>query len=204
MRIFVKICGLSTPDSVATAVEAGVDALGFVFAQSPRRVTPAEAVRLCRDVPEALRRVAVMHHPGDEEWQVVRALFRPDWLQTDARDFATLNPGSDVKRIPVYRDGDELPDAASLGGDEVLLYESAHSGAGQLADLERAAALARRAKLIVAGGLDPDNVGAVIARVRPFGVDVSSGVESSRGQKDPARIRAFVAAVREAEKTYAD
>lgn len=204
MRIFVKICGFTTPDAVAVAVAAGVDALGFVFAQSPRRVTPAEAVRLCRDVPDAIRRVAVMHHPEDEEWQAVRALFRPDWLQTDAVDFAGLNPGSDVQRIPVYRDGDELPDASALGEDDVLLYESAHSGTGQRADLERAATLARRARVIVAGGLDPDNVGRVIARVRPFGVDVSSGVESSRGRKDPARIRAFVAAVREAEKAYAD
>lgn len=204
MRLFVKICGFTTPDAVAAAVEAGADALGFVFAQSPRQVTPAEALRLCRDVPEAVRRVAVMRHPEDGQWQAVRTLFRPDWLQTDAADFARLNPGAGVKRIPVYRDGDELPAAAALGEDDVLLYESAHSGTGQLADLDRAAALARRARVIVAGGLDPDNVGEVIARVRPFGVDVSSGVESSRGRKDPARIRAFVAAVREAEKAYAD
>lgn len=204
MRIFVKICGFTTPDAVAAAVEAGADALGFVFVQSPRQVTPAEAARLCRDVPEAVRRVAVMRHPEDAEWQAVRALFRPDWLQTDAADFAMLNPGAGVKRIPVYRDGDELPDPSMLGDDDLLLYESAQSGTGQLADLERAAALARRARVIVAGGLDPDNVAGVIARVRPFGVDVSSGVEKSRGRKDPARIRAFVAAVREAEKAYAD
>jgi len=204
VRIFVKICGFTTPDTVAVAVEAGVDALGFVFAQSPRQVTPAEAARLCRDLPEPIRRVAVMRHPAGPEWQAVRALFRPDWLQTDAVDFATLNPGPGVRRIPVYRDGDELPGPGMLADDDVLLYESAQSGTGQLADLERAAALARRARVIVAGGLDPANVAEVIARVRPFGVDVSSGVESSRGRKDPARIRAFVAAVREAEKAYAD
>jgi len=204
MHIYVKICGLSTRDAVAAAVEAGADALGFVFAESPRRVTPAEAAKLCREVPDALDRVAVMLHPSQEELQRVLTLFRPDLLQTDAEDFATIKPGPGVRALPVWRDSGTLPDPASLNPEGMLLYESATSGSGRLADPARAAALARQARVLLAGGLDPDNVAEVIARVRPFGVDVSSGVESSRGKKDPARIRAFLAAVREAEKNHAD
>ena len=80
----------------------------------------------------------------------------------------------------------------------MVLFEAARSGQGERADWERAAALAARTHLILAGGLTPENVGEAIRRVRPFGVDVSSGVESAPGVKDPARIAAFVAAARAA------
>ncbi|MCC5793765.1 MAG: phosphoribosylanthranilate isomerase [Chromatiales bacterium] len=201
MHVFVKICGLKTREAVAAAVEAGADALGFVFAESPRRVTPAEAARLCREVPDDIVRVAVMRHPKLQEWESVAALFPPDWLQAEAGDFALLNPSPNIRRIPVYRDGGELPTV--IGTDELVMYEAAESGVGQLPDLERAAELATRVRLLLAGGLNPENVGEVISRVKPWGVDVSSGVEASRGHKDPERIRAFVAAVREAEKLHA-
>jgi phosphoribosylanthranilate isomerase len=199
VRIFVKICGFTTPDAVAVAVAAGVDALGFVFAQSPRRVTPAEAVRLCRDVPDAIRRVAVMHHPEDEQWQAVRALFRPDWLQTDWQDYASLELAPGVGRLPVYRDAALPADFDTAGLPGRMLFEGGESGSGRPADWALAARCAAASQLVLAGGLAPGNVAEAVRRVRPWGVDVSSGVESAPGVKDPARIRAFIEAARAAE-----
>ena len=91
--MFIKICGLSTPDAIATAVDAGADALGFVFAASPRRVSPDQARELCRNLDDKIVRVAVMRHPGAAEWEEVRNVFAPDWLQTDAEDFGQLDLG---------------------------------------------------------------------------------------------------------------
>jgi len=202
MRVFVKICGLSTPRSVAAAVVGGADAVGFVFAESPRRVTPVRARELCADLSPVMVRVAVMRHPTPAEWQAVADGFAPDWLQTDANDFAGLAVAEHFGRLPVYRDT-HLPDD-SVTGEEPVLFEAGVSGAGQLADWGRAAELARGRKLVLAGGLTPDNVGDAIATVRPWGVDVSSGVESRRGVKDAGRIAAFIQAVREAELAHAD
>ena len=198
----MKICGLSTPRAVAAAVTAGADAVGFVFAESPRRVTPRRARDLCAGLSPVMVRVAVMRHPAPAEWQAVAEEFAPDWLQTDADDFAALAVTDRFGRLPVYRDT-RLPDD-TVGGEEPLLFEAGVSGAGQLADWDRAAQLARSCKLVLAGGLTPDNVGDAIAAVRPWGVDVSSGVESKRGVKDVGRIAAFIQAVRVAELAHAD
>ena len=203
MSLLVKICGLRSPDAVAAAVDAGADALGFVFAESPRRVTPAEAARLCDGLPGGVLRVAVMRHPQAEEWQAVQSGFRPDWLQTDAGDFDALGLDASVRPMPVYRDTPELDEREAARVPQ-LLFEAADSGRGQKPDWQRAARLAQSTRLMLAGGLDPDNVAAAIAAVRPWGVDVSSGVESSRGVKDSARIAAFVAAARAMEQEYAD
>jgi phosphoribosylanthranilate isomerase len=198
-RLFVKICGLATAEAVQAAVAAGADAVGFVFAPSPRQVTPAQAVALAATLPAGVLRVAVMRHPAVGEWEEVARVFRPDWLQTDAGDFAALPALDGIGRLPVYRDVPGL-DAAALDGTAQALFEAAVSGAGLAPDWPRAAELARRTRLVLAGGLDADNVGAAIARVRPWGVDVSSGVESAPGRKDPEKITAFVAAVRRAER----
>jgi phosphoribosylanthranilate isomerase len=191
--MFVKICGMNSPEAVAAAVEAGADALGFVFAESPRQVTVAQAKGLCAGLPPNVVRIAVMRHPHKEHWQRVVETFEPNWLQTDAEDFRwiTLPPG--CQALHVYRDTNapadsDLPDR--------LLYEGTHSGSGLVADWDEAHGLARVAEVILAGGLTVDNVGDAIRFVRPWGVDVSSGVERERGVKDPARIKEFVARVR--------
>jgi phosphoribosylanthranilate isomerase len=199
MRVFVKICGLTTADALRAAIEAGADAVGFVFAASPRRLTAAAAAELSALVPAGILRVAVMRHPLPGEWDEVASVVRPDWLQTEAEDFATLDLPVGVERLPVYRDLPGL-DSAALAREDRALFEAPASGTGQAPDWDRAAQLAGMTRLVLAGGLHPDNVGAAIRRVRPWGVDVSSGVESSRGVKDPARIAAFVAAVRQAER----
>jgi phosphoribosylanthranilate isomerase len=194
MSLFVKICGLRRAADVQAAVAAGADALGFVFAPSPRRVTPQEAAALARDVPPTVLRVAVMRHPAPAEWREVESVFRPDVLQTDAQDFARLEVPPGIERWPVLRDDEKV--AESPPGR--FVYEAADSGRGARADWDTAAALARRGRLILAGGLDSGNVAEAVRRVAPFGVDVSSGVESSPGVKDAERIRAFVAAARAA------
>jgi phosphoribosylanthranilate isomerase len=199
MRVFVKICGLRTAEAVRAAIEAGADAVGFVFAPSPRQVTAAEAARLAEAVPAGILRVAVMRHPTVAEWATVAELARPDWLQTDAADFAGLRLPADVEALPVYRDLPAL-DSAALGRETRALFEAADSGVGSAPDWERARRLAGLTRLVLAGGLHPGNVADAVRRVRPWGVDVSSGVESGRGIKDPAKIAAFVEAVRRAEQ----
>lgn len=204
MRVFVKICGLSTPRAVATAIDAGADAVGFVFAESPRQVTPKRARQLCAGLSPVVIRVAVMRHPAAAEWQAVATGFEPDWLQTDAADFDGLDVPERFGRLRVYRDSDAPKTGAALAVDEPFLFEAAVSGEGARADWRRAAGLARGRQLVLAGGLTPDNVGEAIATVRPWGVDVSSGVESKRGVKDVGRIAAFLQAVREAERAHAN
>ena len=198
MAIFVKICGLTTEADVVAAVEAGADALGFVFAESPRRVTVERAAALTRDVPASIVRVAVMRHPTPAEWQEVESGFRPDWLQTDVADFDRLDRGTGVERMPVYRDSPAL-DEDQVAREQRVLFEAASSGIGERADWALAARLAVATRLMLAGGLDPDNVADALRQVRPWGVDVSSGVERRRGVKDPNKIAAFVNAVRELE-----
>ena len=213
MSLFVKICGLKSAADVDTAVAAGADAVGFVFADSPRCVTPAEASAASRDLPATVRRVAVMRHPTNAEWRAVLDGFRPDVLQTDVADFETLDVPGEIERWPVLREGRDdtgnLPRWPMLreGRDEtgslprVFLYEGPTSGAGVTVNWTLAASIARRGRMILAGGLSAANVGTAVTTVRPYGVDVSSAVESGPGVKDPNLIREFIEAARAAEQT---
>jgi phosphoribosylanthranilate isomerase len=197
MRRLVKICGLRDAEAVDAAVAAGADALGFVFAESVRRLSPGEAASLSERVPRGILRVAVMRHPAAELWREVAAVFRPDVVQTDAADFANLQVGPGVVRWPVIRETEDAEDAEL---PETYVYEGAASGRGLQVDWQRAARLARKGRMILAGGLDCGNVRKAIAAVAPFGLDVSSGVESAPGVKDRRLIEAFVRAVRSAER----
>ena len=193
----IKICGLKTAADVAAAVAAGADAIGFVFAQSVRRVTVAAAREAAAAAPRTVLRVAVMRHPEPAAWRAVLDGFAPDVLQTDAEDFAGLEVPAGVRRWPVYREGG-IGDAAKL--PQEFLYEGPKSGAGEPVDWIFAAALARRGNMILAGGLTAANVGPAVATVKPWGVDVSSGVEAVPGVKDPARVREFIQAARAVEQ----
>jgi len=197
VSIFVKICGIRDAEAAAAAVEAGADAVGFVFADSVRRVEPAAARTIAAGVPQGVRKVAVMRHPSRREWQAVLEEFGPDVLQTDASDFAKLDVPDSIARWPVRRESDGL---ATMPPSQVYVYEGAQSGTGTTVDWTIAARLARSGRMILAGGLTPANVATAIATVRPWGVDVSSGVESAPGHKDPGLIRDFIGAVRGAEQ----
>lgn len=195
MNVFVKICGIRDPEMAAAAVDAGANAVGFVFAESVRRVTAVEAREAAAAVPTGVKRVAVMKHPLPEEWDDVLHGFEPDVLQTDIGDFGALDVPARVRRWPVIREGDEVAD-----WPEVFVYEGQQSGAGQTVDWHAAKQAATHGNMILAGGLDAANVAEAIRVARPWGVDVSSGVESQPGRKDAARIMEFISAVRAAEK----
>ncbi|MYH35027.1 MAG: phosphoribosylanthranilate isomerase [Gammaproteobacteria bacterium] len=199
VSLFVKICGVTRHDAVEAAVEAGADAIGFNFhPPSPRFLSPQRATALAGPVPGHVQRVAVMLRPQQAEWDEVLEGFRPDSLQADADCLAELRLPEDVGRLPVYRDHERF-DTGNFSIEIPCLFESAVSGKGRPPSWERAALLARRARVMLAGGLDPENVGEAVRRVRPWGVDVSSGVESSAGVKDPRQVRAFIRAAREAD-----
>ncbi|MEM1263105.1 MAG: phosphoribosylanthranilate isomerase [Pseudomonadota bacterium] len=193
MKRWVKICGMTGPADVAAALAAGADAIGFVFAPSVREVGVAQAKALAKPARGSVDIVAVMRHPTAAAARAVIDGFEPDIVQTDALDFAAMDVPVAVRRLPVYRDS-APPDAAELPA--ALLYESDASGSGGRADWHAASKLAADTAVVLAGGLDPDNVAAAIDAVQPAGVDVSSGVEALPGVKDPQRIHAFVAAAR--------
>lgn len=196
MSVFVKICGLRDAQTVAAAIEAGADAIGFVFAESPRRVSVDQAFEAVSGVGASVERVAVMRHPSNDEWQEVLENFAPDVLQTDIQDFAELEVPPQVQAWPVFRQGGRIP---SQDLPYVFVYEGQSSGAGETVDWVRAAALSGKGRMVLAGGLNSGNVARAIGEARPWGVDVSSGVESSPGVKDKEKIRQFISAVRAAE-----
>jgi phosphoribosylanthranilate isomerase len=187
---------MTTAEGVAAAADAGADAIGFVFAESPRRVRADRALELARPVRQQMTCVAVTQHPSQSEVDQIVREFHPELLQTDLDDFAALHLPQRLARLPVLRAGLALP----AEYPPRLLFEGARSGSGEVSDWQQAAALARRTRLVLAGGLSADNVAAAIRAVRPFGVDASSGLESRPGYKDTAKITAFVQAARAAFK----
>lgn len=191
MRLFVKICGVTTTEIAETCAEEGVDAVGFVFADSPRRVTPEQAAKISARLPPGIAWVAVFRRPDIGDVRSVLAGFAPDLVQAD---HDTLTELGEARLLPVFHEGGAAPDGGRF------LYEGPVSGVGRMVDLSKAAGVARLGEMILAGGLRPENVGEAIARARPFGVDVSSGVETSPGVKGPELIRSFVEAVRTAEE----
>ena len=195
--LWIKICGLRTTAAIEVAAAAGANAVGFVFHDaSPRNLSLAAARELQRAVPAGVERVAVFLHPSQALVDAVLDAVEPDWLQTDAGDLPGLRFPEGLRVLPVLRDG--TVDVAALPGR--ILFESARSGAGERADWGAAAPLAGATQLVLAGGLHPANVAEAVRTVRPFGVDVSSGVERERGVKDAALIREFIRAAREAER----
>ena len=192
MSIWVKICGMTSSLAVHTAVDAGVDAVGFVFAPSKRQVTPQQAADYVARVPATIERIAVMLHPSQALVDEILSVFKPDVLQTDWEDIAGLKLPASLLVLPVLRASKKLPQALP----KRFLFEGPVSGTGETADWTQAAQLATQSELILAGGLNPDNVGDAINQVNPFGIDVSSGVESSPGVKDMNKIVEFINAAR--------
>jgi phosphoribosylanthranilate isomerase len=202
-KLWVKICGLRERADVAVAAAAGADAVGLVFhAPSPRNVSLEQARELRASVPAGVDCVAVFLHPSQALVDAVLEAVRPDWLQADAEDLVSLRLPAEQRVLQVLRSGKALAFEQRLRSNlpARCLFESARSGAGERADWSEAARLARRTQLVLAGGLESANVADAVRAVRPFGVDVSSGVERERGVKDAMRIREFIRAAREAER----
>jgi phosphoribosylanthranilate isomerase len=198
MTMWVKICGLTTPDAVAAALDAGADAIGFVFAKSVRQVSPDVALRLAAPARGRARCVAVTRHPTQQDVDDIVSIFKPDVLQTDSADLSNLRLPAQLDLLPVFRGVDNENNTLPAR----LLFEGLTSGAGVPCDWSAAHRVARRTELVLAGGLNPANVAAAIAAVQPFGVDVSTGVEVRPGVKSPVEIANFVRAARETGVVY--
>jgi len=197
----VKICGICDPASARAAVEAGANLLGFHFCDSPRRLTPEEA----RSIVEGLdARPVIVGVFIDEDPLVARQvaeLVGLDLLQLHGSESPGFDGGRPVMKVLKVRES-EVPDA-SAWPDPIMLdswSRDQRGGTGRAWTWELARDLLRGRKVFIAGGLEPGNVGTVVRNYRPYGVDVSSGVESRLRVKDPAKIRAFIEAVRLAEK----
>lgn len=189
---FIKICGMTTEVAVSTSLSCEVDAIGFVFAASVRKVTTQRASELAATARGRVACVAVTRHPTRDQVREILRDFKPDILQTDIDDIEGLDLPATLSVLPVMRPG---PHAACVLPSRVL-FEGPVSGSGQTTDWDAALQLAQRCQIILAGGLNPLNVGIAIRQVRPFGVDVSSGVENSPGIKSADKIEKFVAAAR--------
>jgi phosphoribosylanthranilate isomerase len=190
--MWIKVCGLRSFEAVAAALAMQVDALGFVFADSVRRVSPQQAAALARPARSRACCVAVTRYPTQALIDEVLEVFRPDVLQADVAELEQLRLPVTLELLPVVRAAAPAP----LPGR--ILFEGPVSGQGALSDWQAAQGLARRTQLVLAGGLNPANVAAAVSAVRPFGVDVSSGVEAAAGMKSPALIESFVLSARAA------
>ncbi|MBF0621365.1 MAG: phosphoribosylanthranilate isomerase [Magnetococcales bacterium] len=205
-RVRIKVCGITRPSDLDAAVEAGVDAVGFVFFErSPRNVTVEQAAALSKRLPPFVSAVGLFVNAGRDEIQRITDLCPLDIIQLhgDETPADCLNlPRRVVKAIRVATAEDlQGLDRYPLSG---LLLDAkvakAYGGTGTAFDWDLLANYQPPHPLILAGGLGPDNVAEAVERVRPFAVDVSSGVESAPGIKDPKKIRRFVQQTRDAEK----
>jgi phosphoribosylanthranilate isomerase len=203
----IKICGNTEADGVRLAVSLGVDLLGFIFTRSPRRVTIEQAQALIAGVPEHIGRVGVfIDEPVEEIASTVEAcelsavqLYR----SPTAADRQLPVPLLPVVRLRTAEDAAELQFDPT---DRPLLdtyLPDIIGGTGRTWDWTLAETLAQRYPVIISGGLRPENVGAVIRQLRPWGVDVASGVELSPGVKDLARLEWFVRTVRQSDSAAA-
>ncbi|MCO6450210.1 MAG: phosphoribosylanthranilate isomerase [Caldilineales bacterium] len=206
----VKICGITNLADAEIALDAGADMLGFIcYRKSPRYVTPAQIAAILQGLHRPVISVGVfVNEPieslriiidsaglslvqlhGDEPLAIVQELA--------GKAFKAVRPTrlEETKQAKIY-----YTKIQSTSGPDLLIdaYDpKAYGGTGQRADWGIAAALARECRLLLAGGLTPDNVADAVRQVRPWGVDVSSGVEMSPGRKDPVAVHAFVRAAKE-------
>ena len=231
---WVKICGITNLEDALLAVEAGANAIGFVFhAKSPRHVDPQDVARISEKLPAELERVGVVVPHSMDEIIFIARTARVNALQLHLSMMAPLlgsESASYAKGIAAFAPADKLflalpaasfierkssPDFAALRGgalpkgifDTVFLDSGTPSqpgGTGLAFDWKAARPLVedmnKQVNVVLAGGLTPQNVAEAMQILHPWGVDVSSGVERSPGKKDPQKVRAFIQAVREADK----
>jgi len=202
--VFVKICGITREDDALLAVAMGADAVGFVFAPSKRQIAPSIARDIVKRLPPEILTVGVFR---DESVPRVVEIVNTTGLraaQLHGHESAE-NTRLIRSRVPVVfkafaAEDPSLRRAATFGADAILL-DASEPGSGQVFDWTLAGRQAAKHRLILAGGLDPDNVAEAIGQVGPWGVDVATGVEANRGepgQKDARKVKAFIDAARAA------
>jgi phosphoribosylanthranilate isomerase len=205
-EIFVKICGITSEADALLAVGMGAAAVGFVFAPSPRQMAPAAVADIVKRLPHETTTVGVFRDEAPSRVVEIANAIGLRAVQLHGMESAgdtrwvAERSSTTIKAFPA---GHRNIDRFAEYGADFLLVDGASPGSGEPFDWRLAEGVVDPGRLIVSGGLTPDNVGAAIAHLRPFGVDVSTGVESSPGIKDPGRLHDFLASVREAERALA-
>ena len=199
--MFVKICGITTEDDALLAVAMGADAVGFIFAPSPRQIAVKRAYDISRRLPPEILTVGVFRdeHPARVVELVHDAGLKAAQLHghESAADVAAVAQSIRFVIKAVVAGSHDARHADQFGTGLILLDAPA-PGSGKVFDWTLAGDVALGPRIILAGGLNPSNVADAIGQVRPWGVDVSSGVESEPGKKDPRLVRSFIAAARAA------
>jgi phosphoribosylanthranilate isomerase len=201
--VLIKICGITREEDARAAVDAGAGAVGFVFwPKSPRRVDPERARAIAKTLPPFVTPVGVFVNQSVDEVNAVIRCVRLAAVQLHGDEPVGV---LDRLEAPVIKavTTEGMAEAADQWPRNVLLLVDAfdparRGGTGRTVDWDRARLLAGRRRVLLAGGLTPENVAEAIRRVRPFGIDVSSGVESSPGVKDRALVQALVDAALDA------
>lgn len=221
MSVWVKICGNTSLGDALVAAEAGADALGFVFAPSPRRVTVEQVAAIAAGLPGGVERIGVFVDAGKDEIARAIAAGGLTGVQLHGGGSAGLiaalraefGPGLRILQV-VHFNADAVEGVAKIAADgqvDGILVDSrtatAVGGTGIAFDWDEAsrtvfeAAREHGIRMVLAGGLKPENVAEAIGKLGPWGVDVASGVESAPGRKDASRVRAFVANARRAVRS---
>jgi phosphoribosylanthranilate isomerase len=200
--VFVKVCGITSEEDALLAVAMGADAVGFVFAPSPRQIGPGKAAEIAKRLPAEIVTVGVFR--DEPRQRVVDTVHKSGLRAAQLHGRETPEVSRWVRaRLPLlikaFPAGDPQLDHADDYGADAILVDSATPGSGEVFDWSLAEGAPTNRRVILAGGLTADNVGDAIRQVRPWGVDVATGVEASPGRKDARKLRAFVQAARLAE-----
>ncbi len=199
----IKICGIKTVTDALAAIEAGADLIGFNFyPKSPRYITVGQ----CRDIMTVMRKYGHITYVGvfvNASVEVIRATMETCGLslaQLHGDETPEMMSELDGKAFKAFRGIPESVDGFARSESPAFLVDASvkdlYGGSGVTADWNGAAELAKKYPLLLAGGLTPENVAEAVSRVKPWGVDVASGVESAPGEKDARKMKAFVRAVR--------
>ncbi len=199
MSIFVKICGITTEEDALLAVAMGAEAVGFVFAPSPRQVQPPVVADIVKRLPPEILTVGVFRDEAPE--RVVDLVNSTGLIGAQLHGHESPAVTKKVAErvqfvIRAFAAADPALDKASDYGADAILMDAPVPGSGQLFDWRLTGRVPASQRLLLAGGLTPENVADAVVATQPWGVDVSSGVESTPGHKDPVRLRAFIAAAR--------
>jgi len=199
--VFVKICGITNEDDALFAVAMGADAVGFIFAPSPRQVAAQVVYDITRRLPSEILTVGVFRDeaPGRVIETVHRAGLKAAQLHGHETPAMVAEISQQIRYVikAVAAGSPDARRAADFGTDMVLV-DAPTPGSGKVFDWSLMADVADGPRIILAGGLDPDNVADAVELVKPWGVDVSSGVERSPGRKDALKVKAFIERARAA------
>jgi phosphoribosylanthranilate isomerase len=199
--MFVKVCGTTCEDDALLAVALGADAVGFVFAPSPRQIAPQIAGDIVKRLPPEIVTVGVFRDESPTRVLRIAHMAGLRAVQLHGRespDAAKWLSSRLPMVIQAFPAGDARVRHAADYGAHVILLDAPHPGSGQVFDWSLAAEVPTGQRLMIAGGLTADNVAAAVSRARPWGVDAVSGIEREPGHKDPIKMRDFIAAARAA------